>query len=218
MPPSKQQAAALQSMCALVDIVNLAEGPCKEWIKTCTPLHDDNYACLEHVLTLRECSGCHCVKAVSEIPREHYCGGCRAVLYCSAACQKAHWVQGHREQCGYHERGRRSHHVLQLSRLLFRHLVLQGVVAGYERRHGYTPKVWVACKSFQSGIRFVPIMASHVDGLALLSHLRDKLRDTDAVHIVAPYFYNGEIFAGECTACPNTTTHVEHFDASNSGV
>jgi hypothetical protein len=30
----------------------------------------------------------------------HRCGGCRGVMYCSAACQKVHWKQGgHKQEC-----------------------------------------------------------------------------------------------------------------------
>jgi hypothetical protein len=27
------------------------------------------------------------------------CGGCKAVLYCSAECAKAHWKAGHKREC-----------------------------------------------------------------------------------------------------------------------
>ena len=27
------------------------------------------------------------------------CGGCKAVVYCSAACSKAHWKAGHKREC-----------------------------------------------------------------------------------------------------------------------
>ena len=27
------------------------------------------------------------------------CGGCRAVRYCGADCQRAHWREGHRSEC-----------------------------------------------------------------------------------------------------------------------
>ncbi len=27
------------------------------------------------------------------------CGGCRAVRYCGADCQRAHWREGHRAEC-----------------------------------------------------------------------------------------------------------------------
>jgi hypothetical protein len=30
----------------------------------------------------------------------HRCGGCKGMMYCSAACQKVHWEQGgHKQEC-----------------------------------------------------------------------------------------------------------------------
>lgn len=46
--------------------------------------------------TIMPCSCCNETKPDRELLR---CGGCRQQFYCSKACQKAHWKQGHREPC-----------------------------------------------------------------------------------------------------------------------
>ncbi|KAG2482239.1 hypothetical protein HYH03_018822 [Edaphochlamys debaryana] len=38
-------------------------------------------------------------RSEAEIPLKR-CGGCRAVRYCGAACQRAHWRMGHKDECG----------------------------------------------------------------------------------------------------------------------
>ncbi|KAG2490968.1 hypothetical protein HYH03_010643 [Edaphochlamys debaryana] len=47
------------------------------------------------------CPGCATFGGGSEeaLPLKR-CGGCRAVRYCGAACQRAHWQGGHRTECG----------------------------------------------------------------------------------------------------------------------
>ncbi|KAG2490970.1 hypothetical protein HYH03_010644 [Edaphochlamys debaryana] len=47
------------------------------------------------------CPGCATFGGESEeaLPLKR-CGGCRAVRYCGAACQRAHWQGGHRAECG----------------------------------------------------------------------------------------------------------------------
>jgi hypothetical protein len=40
-------------------------------------------------------SGCTAVGAVLRT-----CKGCKRVQYCGAACQKAHWGEGHKAACG----------------------------------------------------------------------------------------------------------------------
>ena len=44
----------------------------------------------------RECARCGASSAQSRLK---LCSGCRAVRYCSAACQQAHWRAAHRAEC-----------------------------------------------------------------------------------------------------------------------
>ncbi len=51
---------------------------------------------------LRVCGNPHCSNFAGEsegaLPFKQ-CGGCRAVRYCGADCQRAHWREGHRAEC-----------------------------------------------------------------------------------------------------------------------
>ncbi len=51
---------------------------------------------------LRVCGNPRCgsfaERSEGELPLKH-CGGCRAVRYCGAECQRAHWREGHRAEC-----------------------------------------------------------------------------------------------------------------------
>jgi hypothetical protein len=56
----------------------------------------------------RVCSGCtqrpRLVRGggradVNRVRELRYCGGCRGVMYCGRACQRAHWRAGHRRAC-----------------------------------------------------------------------------------------------------------------------
>ncbi len=51
---------------------------------------------------LRVCGGPRCCNFASESEGAltfKQCGGCRAVRYCGADCQRAHWREGHRAEC-----------------------------------------------------------------------------------------------------------------------
>jgi uncharacterized protein YecA (UPF0149 family) len=46
----------------------------------------------------RTCSHCGKTGPLSEIAFA-YCGGCGEQRYCSEACQRAHWLAGHKDEC-----------------------------------------------------------------------------------------------------------------------
>jgi hypothetical protein len=71
------------------------EGPIDE------PLHHSNAACAYCLATTRtECFLCNHPDCVSKWARKlKKCGGCKAVFYCSAKCQRADWERGHIVAC-----------------------------------------------------------------------------------------------------------------------
>ena len=46
------------------------------------------------------CAGPACGRAPSPMEGFKRCGGCKQVMYCSKACQRAHWRAGHKGECG----------------------------------------------------------------------------------------------------------------------
>ena len=48
---------------------------------------------------LRACSGPACARSETRVKEFKQCAACKEVVYCSLACQKAHWKSGHKGPC-----------------------------------------------------------------------------------------------------------------------
>eukprot|EP00887_Chlorella_sp_A99_P006349 scaffold3.g6349.t1 len=57
------------------------------------PVHPPDCPCCR-LQQQRQCAGCGNV-----VPQLKWCSACRNVGYCSVACQKRHWREGHKEEC-----------------------------------------------------------------------------------------------------------------------
>jgi hypothetical protein len=68
----------------------------------CTELHMRMYPPMNCVLEAKPVSAGAEKKtcaACGEVPAKQRCSRCKRQWYCSLACQKAHWLQGHRAEC-----------------------------------------------------------------------------------------------------------------------
>ena len=64
---------------------------------------------IKAALEPRTCAQCAAVEPT--FGKYSKCGACSAVRYCGAACQRAHWKTGHKEECKQLARGREARRI-----------------------------------------------------------------------------------------------------------
>ena len=129
----------------------------------------------EQVRGVRQCLDCLLVKDKRCFPQKHICGGCKAAVYCSEACQRNSWRNGHCIECSPDPVYKTPHLALDFCLKMMTVMNLQETMDYHMYRYGINANVFLLLKTHEQKYSLVPIKKKLVSCFPVSHELKTAL-------------------------------------------